>query len=99
VWRDTVVVAEQTYYTTKIPTIAHIGSLAFSLASDGDPAITSCTLHYSTPDGDFFTNIATIDDITPTVVTASGEATHFRVDIYFSGSPGDAFALKVRGWK
>jgi hypothetical protein len=99
VWRDTVVVAEQTYYTTKIPAIGHIGSLAFSLASNSDPAITSCTLHFSTPDGDFFTNVEPIDDITPTVVPVPGEATHFRIDINFSGSPGDAFALKVRGWK
>jgi hypothetical protein len=98
VWRGTVVVAEQTYYTTNISAIdGHNGTLAFSLASSNDPAINFATLYWSSQSaGNNTTNIWDIISTAPVIVSVPVDATAFQIDIFFSGNPGDAFALKVR---
>jgi hypothetical protein len=94
-WYDTVVVQEQTYYSTNIPTLVHGGIVGISLANESLPTITAATLHWTTPLGNGATNIWDINSITPTQINVPADATDFRVDIYFSGLPLDMFGLKV----
>jgi hypothetical protein len=86
---------EQTFYTTKIPALAHGGIVGISLANESLPTINVASLHWTTALGTGATNIWDINSITPTNITVPADATNFRVDVNFQGLALDIFGLKV----
>jgi hypothetical protein len=93
-WSDTLVAGES-QYTVRIPTIAHSGSVGISLVRDSDPDIPSATLYFTTGTGTGAISIGLISSATPTRISVPSDAQDFRIEVNLHGEAGSAFALKV----